>query len=161
MSATLSFAVTEPVGAPNDAVWDILGDFGTEHRWTRSLTHCERDTPHVGVGTTRTCTLPKPLMGRTQVREELTEFVPGTALAYSLDGAAGPFLTASSRWSTRPGSGQTTLLTVEGRFTPRNRLARFLLWPLAKPMIRRLTRRVIRELEAFVLSRQDATTVPS
>jgi hypothetical protein len=45
-----------------------------------------------------------------------------------------------------------TVLTVEGFFTPRNLLARLLVWPLAKPMIRRLTARVIGELEAFVMA---------
>jgi Polyketide cyclase / dehydrase and lipid transport len=149
---TLAFSVTQPVRASNDAVWKLLGDFGNEHRWTRTLTRCERDTPDVRVGTTRMCTLPRPLMGRTQVREELTEFEPGVALAYVLDGPAGPFLTASSRWSTKPGDHGLTLVTVEGNFTPRNWLSRRLVWPLAKPMIERLTRSVVRELETFVQS---------
>lgn len=149
---TLEFSVTEQVRAPNHAVWALLGDFGNEHRWTRTLSRCERDTAEVRVGTVRTCTLPKPLMGRTHAREELTEFEPGVALAYVLDGPAGPFLTASSRWSTKPEADGTTLVTVEGRFTPRNWLSRFLLWPLAKPMIERLTRSVVRELEAFAAS---------
>jgi hypothetical protein len=51
-------------------------------------------------------------------------------------------------------SERITLLTVEGRFTPRNWLSRFLVWPLAKPMLSRLTRNVIRELESFVVSRE-------
>jgi uncharacterized protein YndB with AHSA1/START domain len=152
MSTEIGFVVTETVHAPPDAVWAVLADFGTEHRWTRTLAHCERDTAVVGVGTVRTCTLPKPLMGRTVVREELTAFEPGRALAYTLDGPAGPFQTASSYWSTSQGVEDTTVLTVEGRFTPRNWLSRALVWPLARPMIRRLTRQVIRELEAFILS---------
>jgi hypothetical protein len=93
-------------------------------------------------------------MGRTLAREVLTEFEPGTALAYALDGPAGPFLTASSRWSTRPASDGTTVVTVEGTFTPRNWGARLLVWPLAKPMIERLARNVVRELGAFVTSPQ-------
>ena len=148
--AVLGCSVTERVRATNEAVWTLLGDFGNEHRWTRTLAHCERDTKGVGVGTARTCTLPKPLMGRTQAREELTEFEPGASLAYVLDGPAGPFLTASSRWSTRPEDDGTTLVTVEGLFTPRNWVARFLLWPLAKPMIKNLARSTVRELGAFV-----------
>jgi hypothetical protein len=108
----------------------------------------------VHVGTARTCTLPKPLLGRARAREVLTEFEPGVALAYALDGPAGPFLTASSRWSTRPASDGTTLVTVEGTFTPRNWVARFLLWPLAKPMIKNLARSVVRELGAFSTSPQ-------
>jgi hypothetical protein len=149
---TVGFSVTEHVQATNAAVWAVLGDFGNEHRWTRTLAHCERDTSDVRVGTARTCTLPKPLMGRTQAREELTEFEPGASLAYVLNGPAGPFLTASSRWSTRSEDDGNTLVTVEGLFTPRSWGARFLLWPLAKPMIENLARRTVRELGAFVTS---------
>lgn len=151
-SATIGFSVTERVQASNGTVWAVLGDFGHEHRWTRTVIHCERDTPDVQVGTARTCTLPKPLMGRILAREVVTEFEPGVALAYTLDGPAGPFLTASSRWSTRPASDETTVVTVEGIFTPRSWLARFLVWPLAKPMIERLARSVVRELGAFATS---------
>lgn len=156
----LHFEVSRVVAASNEAVWCILGDFGAEHRWTRTLVRCERDTPGVAVGTARTCTLPRPLMGRTTVREALTEFERGVALAYDLDGAAGPFLTASSRWSTVAISGQVTEVRVQGRFTPRNRLTRWLLWPLVKPMIRRLTRRVLGELEVFLARNPGAIEAP-
>lgn len=32
MPKTLTFAVESSVGASHDAVWEVLGDFGTEHR---------------------------------------------------------------------------------------------------------------------------------
>ena len=151
MPTQLRFAVSRTVPAPVEAIWQVLGDFGTEHRWSRQVNHCARDTEAVRVGTVRTCTRPMGLMGRTEVREELTEYVPGTALAYALDGPAGPFSTAASRWSTSPVSDNSTVLTVEGFFTPRNRMAQILIWPLAKPVLRRLTRSVIGELEEFVV----------
>jgi hypothetical protein len=148
MPATLRFAVTQAVAAPPEVVWNVLGDFGTEHRWTRTLAHCQRDTEAVAVGTARTCTLRKPVMGRTQVREVLNEYEDGRALGYDLDGSAGPFRTASSRWSIAPGPDGSTSLTVEGRFTPR--WFAWLVWPMAKIAIKRLARAGIRELEAFV-----------
>ena len=80
------FSVTHPVRGSLDEVWQVLGDFGSEHQWTRTLTFCERDTEDVRVGTTRHCRLPRPLMGRREVHEMLTEFQPGSALAYMLDG---------------------------------------------------------------------------
>jgi hypothetical protein len=150
MGNSLHFGVTRRLHAPSHEVWRVLADFGTEHRRTKSLSHCERDTAEVSVGTARICTLPKPLMGRTEVRETLTEFEPGRVLAYVLDGSAGPFASASSRWSTSPSSENTTAVTVEGRFEPKKRLGRVLVWPLAKPMLRRLTRRIIGELEEYV-----------
>jgi hypothetical protein len=156
MPKLLSFTVEHQVDAASGAVWKVLGDFGTEHRWTKSLEHCERDTDKVGVGTIRTCTLPKPLMGRTSAREQLTEYEPGQALAYQLEGSAGPFVSASSRWSTSARLDCETIVTVEGFFTARNRAVPILVWPLARPMLRRLTRRVIGELEAFVIRSEAA-----
>jgi uncharacterized protein YndB with AHSA1/START domain len=153
----VGFVMTRLIHAPNEAVWRVLADFGAEHRWTRTVSQCERDTADVRVGTVRRCSLPRPLMGRTEVREILTEFEPGRALAYVLDGAAGPFTSASSRWSTTPTSKNSTEVTVEGRFELKNRVARAVLWPFAKPMLRRLTRRVVGELETYLL----ATNPPS
>jgi hypothetical protein len=148
--ARVTFRVSHPVYASPDVVWAVLGDFGTEHRWTTTLTYCERDTANVAVGTRRTCRLPKPLMGRTEVSERLTEFEHGVALAYELDGSAGPFASASSRWSTRSEEHGATVVTVEGQFVPRNWFAHFVLWPMAKPFLLRLTRAVLGELATFV-----------
>ena len=152
MTAGLRYEVRHTLGAPVDAVWLVLGDFGTEHRWTKSVSRCVRDSEIVRVGTRRTCTLPKPLMGRTQVTEEITEYAPRVALSYMLDGPAGPFTTAASKWSIAPASVNSTVLTVEGNFTPRNWLSEFIVWPLAKPFLQRLTRRVIGELEHFLVA---------
>jgi len=151
MSSRLRFEVTRVLAVSNDDVWTVLGDFGTEHRWSKTLVHCERDTPDVRVGTARSCRLPRPLMGRTQVREVLTELQPGRALAYRLEGPAGPFASASSRWSTS-GRGAGTAVTVEGYFEPKNWAVRAIVWPLVRPFIRRLTRRVLAELETFVIA---------
>lgn len=145
---TLRFLTTRVVDAPPDAVWRVLGDFGNEHRWTKTLSFCERDTPDVRVGTSRVCTLPKPLMGRSKVRETLTEYEPGRSLAYDLEGAAGPFAKASSRWSLAPAPGGGTRVEVEGRFEPRAGGA--LVWPLAKPYIVRVANGVLAELDAHL-----------
>ena len=155
----LTFSVSRRTNIPIQQVWEILGDFGTEHRWTQTLLHCERDTPQVDVGTSRICTLAKPLMGRSQVREELVEFSPGKALAYTLDGSAGPFRTAASRWTTKVDAEGKTVISVEGRFTPKNKVVRILLWPVVRQYISRVTRSVLGELESFLLSRQRAADI--
>lgn len=59
------FAVSGRMEVSIERVWETLGNFGNEHEWTGTLLYCERDTPTVHVGTSRSCTLPKPLMGRT------------------------------------------------------------------------------------------------
>ena len=161
MKRHLTFAVTHVVNAPNEAVWDVLGDFGTEHRWTKTLSSCTRSTADVRVGTVRVCQLPRPLMGRTSARETLTEFEPGYALGYVLDGPAGPFAHASSRWSTCPATRRGTAVTVEGRFSPKNRAVRALVWPVAKPMLRRLTKGVLRELEATISGLDSGQSSPA
>ena len=156
MAAELRYEVRRTLEAPADAVWLVLGDFGTEHRWTKTLSHCVRDTEIVKVGTKRFCTLPRPLMGRNQVTEEITEYAPGLALAYVLHGPAGPFARAAGKWSISPASANSTLLTVEGTFAPRNWVSAFVAWPVAKPFLRRLTNRIIGELEHFVIGRKRA-----
>jgi len=46
-------------------------------------------------------------------------------------------------------------MCVEGFFTARNRAAEILVWPLVRPVLRRLTRRVMAELEKFVTDHSD------
>ena len=156
MSKTLTFKVGRTISAPSDAIWQVLGDFGTEHRWTKTLDRCDRDTAIPQVGMVRTCTLPKPLMGRSFVREELTEYQPGSALAYRLEGSAGPFASAASRWSLYSGDDGGTHVRVEGFFTVASPLATILVWPIVKPILQRITRLVVDELAAFVTARQVA-----
>jgi hypothetical protein len=153
MERSLQFAVTHVVPAPNEDVWRVLGDFGHEHRWTKRLSRCIRNTSVVGVGTVRTCRLPRPLMGRTEVREVLTHFEPGHSFAYVLEGSTGPFSVASSRWSTSPAHDDATAVTVEGLFTPKNAAVPVVVWPFVKPLLQRLTKRILRELAAFLQSR--------
>ena len=91
-------------------------------------------------------------MGRSHVREALTEFNPGHSLSYQLEGSAGPFAVASSRWSSSQGRSGSTMVTVEGRFEPRNAAVPVLLWPLIKPMLKRITTGILLELERFLAS---------
>lgn len=149
MGEPLRFATTRILRASNADVWRVLGDFGNEHAWARDLERCERDTPDVRVGTTRTCELAKPLMGVKRAVETLTEYEPGHALAYRLHGSAGPFADAQSRWSTAPAHGGTAV-TIEGRFTPKSWASRYVVWPLARRFIVRVSQRTLRELEAHL-----------
>jgi hypothetical protein len=150
VSLSLQFSTTRIVAVSNDAVWRVLGDFGTEHRWTKTLASCERDTATVGVGTVRLCKLSRPLMGRTEARETLTEFDPERVLAYRLDGPAGPFATAASRWSTRREAANSTEITIRGDFEAKNWTTPYFVWPLARIIIRRVAARVLGELEDYL-----------
>jgi hypothetical protein len=44
------------------------------------------------------------------------------------------------------------MVTVEGRFEPRNAAVPVLLWPLIKPMLKRITTGILLELERFLAS---------
>lgn len=147
MRPSLSFSTTKVIRALNESVWRVIGDFGNEHVWYADMKRCTRDTSDVRVGTTRTCELTKPVMGVTEAVETLTEYDAGKVLAYRLHGAAGPFAAAQSRWTTTPLPDGSTSLTIEGRFEPKNAAVRWLLWPLARPMVARLARRTIVQLE--------------
>lgn len=153
MPATLLVSETRRLAASPESVWRVLGHFGNEHRWTRAVVACTRDTPDVRVGTTRVCHLPKPVMGRTEARETLVEYAPGRALAYELHGSAGPFAKAGSRWSQEPAPDGGTRVTVEGRFVPKNAMARILAWPLARLYVRRLIQSTLAELDAHLEAR--------
>ncbi len=130
-------------------VWRLLGDFGNEHRWSSQLASCHRDTAAVGVGTRRTCVLAKPLMGRTEATEELTEYVPRASLAYRLSGRAGPFRVSEGRWVITPDE-DVTVITVSGSFEPLNTTVGLLVGPLAKLVAVRAARRALAELVAAV-----------
>jgi hypothetical protein len=130
-------------------VWRLLGDFGTEHRWSSQLASCRRDTATVGVGTRRTCALAKPLMGRTEATEELTYYVAGASLAYRLCGRAGPFRVSEGRWVVTPEE-EETVITVSGRFEPLNATVGLLVGPLAKVVAVRAARRALADLVTAV-----------
>lgn len=146
----LTFTVARSVPQAPKEVWAVLGAFGTEHHWSSALEHTERDTEGVDVGTARHCTLPEPMMGRTEVEETLVEYEEGASLAYRLQGEAGPFASAGSRWRIRPGDDGGTVVEVQGRFQPKNALVRWLVWPFARLYLRRLARKGLDELAAYL-----------
>jgi uncharacterized protein YndB with AHSA1/START domain len=97
---TTSLRVTRQrlIRAPLDHVWSVVGDFGREDRWARNIPQSSRDTADVdvGVGTVRTLTLARPLMGRDKVEEVILAVEPGQLLAYRLRGGAAPLVSAGT-----------------------------------------------------------------
>jgi uncharacterized protein YndB with AHSA1/START domain len=149
---TIEISARLIVRADPALVWSILGDFGTEHRWASQLRHCQRSSDVVRVGTVRSCTLARPIMGRSSVDEELVEFEPGKALSYRLRGGAGPFRSAEGRWTISP-DGAGALVEVSGRFEPRSAVIGFLFGNLARAAARRAARRALDDLAIFAETR--------
>jgi uncharacterized protein YndB with AHSA1/START domain len=158
MANVIGFSSARTIHAPIARVWNVIADFGNEHIWVSGMKICRRDTAQVGVGTSRFCELNMPVMGRTEVKETLVEFDPGRSMAYELEGAAGPFVEAASRWTLQAIGFGMTRIKVEGKFRAKNWAARTLVWPLAKPMIVRLTQRTLGELEAYLASEAKAVS---
>ena len=156
MARAVTFTVGREVLASPRRLWEVLGDFGAEHRWASNIAACRRDTEHVGVGTVRACILTKPLMGRASVAEEIIDYAPGRTLAYRLHGGAGPFRSAEGRWTIRAGSTtrsadrETTYVEVSGRLVPRGPLTGLLLSGPARAIARRAARASLADLAAYV-----------
>jgi D-proline reductase (dithiol) PrdB len=140
------------IRAPLDRVWSVVGDFGHEDRWARNIRQSARDTADVVVGTVRSLTLARPLMGRNQVEEVILAVEPGQLLAYRLRGGAGPFASAESYWHFQAEDGET-LVIIEGRFTPRNALLGLLVRGIAKAAVGRALDGTLRELAAYAEGR--------
>ncbi len=93
------------ISAPPTAVWDVLADFGSLSSWADGVAHSSvlNHGPGGGdVGTTR-----RVQMGRNAVVERITEFDPGVALAYRIEGLPTKMGDVSNRWTLRP-SGTAT-----------------------------------------------------
>jgi len=130
-------------------VWSVVGDFGNEHKWASQLKHCQRNTETVRVGSVRSCTLAKPLMGRAAVEEVLIDYEPGKTLSYRLRGAAGPFRSAEGRWTLRADA-NGTFVEVGGHFQPRNAFVAVLFGRLARAVAVRAARRALHDLADYV-----------
>jgi hypothetical protein len=149
----LRFAVSRTARAPNAAVWRVLGDFGTEHRWNTSVSECRRNTESVRVGTVLCGPAPCQSRSWATPRGGAPHGIrPGRGARVCARTAGGPVLLGVQPVVDETSRRRCNYVTVEGRFAPRNRWVRFVVWPLATLMLRRLTRRVIGELETSVVA---------
>ena len=143
----MTASVTVPM--PPERVWAVLGDFGHEARWLSVLSASRRDTPQVGVGTVRTCTLAQPMLGMEEVREELIALEPGRSLTYRTLGAVGPFAYAQARWQLTPVP-DGTRIHARASLAPRSRLVGWLVGPLARWRLQRTVQQGLEELAAYL-----------
>ena len=94
---------TRTVAADVDEVWTALADFGAISRWAPNVDHsCLMSDRTEGIGTVR-----RIQTGRTTVVERVTEWEPGTALAYSIDGLPPILRSVVNRWTIEPVGGDT------------------------------------------------------
>lgn len=100
------------VDAPPTRVWEILAAFDRLAHWAPAIDHTSYlTTQRDGVGTAR-----RVQVKRTTLVETVTEWEPGSALAYDIEGLP-PFVPpVSNRWTLRATDGGTevTLATTLG-----------------------------------------------
>ena len=72
------------LAAEPQAVWKVLADFGALSSWARNVDHScllEHGDDGVGVGTSR-----RVQVGRNTLVERVTDVIPGSTLAYDIEG---------------------------------------------------------------------------
>ncbi|MBO0679050.1 SRPBCC family protein [Mycolicibacterium sp. S2-37] len=84
------------VRADNQAVWDVLTDYGAIAEWVPDVDHsCILNAADDGlIGTTR-----RVQVGRMVLVERVTEAQPLRTLAYDIAGLPGPVRHAANRWT--------------------------------------------------------------
>lgn len=118
--------------APPQAIWDVLADFGSLSSWVDDVDHScilNHGPDGAAMGTTR-----RVQVGSNVLVERITEFDPGTALAYRIEGLPRRLRTTINRWTLQP-VGIATEVTVTSRVEiGANPLARSAEWVVCRSM---------------------------
>lgn len=86
------------ISGPAVDVWAALADFGAIARWAPIVDHsCLMSDQAEAVGAVR-----RIQTGRTTVVERVTEWSPGSALAYRIEGLPPVLRSVSNRWTIEP-----------------------------------------------------------
>lgn len=98
--------------AQQQAIWDVLADFGSLSSWVDSADHScilNHGPDGMGVGTSR-----RVQMGRNALVERIVEFDSPTSLSYTIEGLPRRLRHVVNRWTLRP-SGRATEVTLTSR----------------------------------------------
>ncbi|MCP3991888.1 MAG: SRPBCC family protein [Actinomycetia bacterium] len=88
-------------------VWEVLGHFGAISQWAPNVDHsCLMSDQTEGVGTVR-----RVQTGRTTLVEQVTEWEPGSTLAYTIEGLPALVRSVVNRW-TLDASNRGTLISL-------------------------------------------------
>ncbi len=95
------------VAADPATVWEVLGHFGAISQWAPNVDHsCLMSDQTEGVGTVR-----RVQTGRTTLVEQVTEWEPGSTLAYTIEGLPALVRSVVNRW-TLDASNRGTLISL-------------------------------------------------
>lgn len=111
------------IAASPETVWAVLADFGAIAGWAGNVDHsCLLSDRPTGVGAVR-----RIQTGRTTVVETVTEWQPGEALAYTIEGLPPVVRSVVNRWTIEPaadtgGADVTLTSTIDTGPRPPQRL---------------------------------------
>lgn len=96
------------IAAPQQAIWDVLADFGSLSSWADDIDHSciLRHGAGGPLGTTR-----RVQVGRNTFVENIIDFDPPITLAYRIEGLPTRVRAAANRWTLTP-KGAATVVTL-------------------------------------------------
>ena len=98
------------LAAEPQAVWKVLADFGALSSWARNVDHScllEHGDDGVGVGTSR-----RVQVGRNTLVERVTDVIPGSTLAYDIEGLPHRVRRVANNWALEPAAQGFTTVTL-------------------------------------------------
>lgn len=124
--------VSVAVAASKEAAWAVLADYGNVHAYVRGILDAYLTTEQVsGVGMTRYCALPRMMMMKQYIVEEITAWDEGRSITYIITDAAAPITDASVAWSVE-GDDRRSRIRARVSYRPKGLMGR-----LMAPMMRK------------------------
>lgn len=112
------------IAAPKAAAWSLLADYGNPQRYVRGIVGAHLTAgPPQGVGATRHCDLPRMMMMRQYIVEEVTEWKEGESFRYEVIETSAPIEDSRVTWSVA-GDDRTATIRAVVEFRPKGILGR-------------------------------------
>lgn len=111
MSEKIDVSVT--IEASKEAAWALLADYGNPHIYVDGITDAYLTTGQTGgVGAIRYCALPRMMMMKQYIVEEITAWDEGKSFSYIITDAAAPIADGSVDWSVKGDEGRSVIRAV-------------------------------------------------
>lgn len=124
--------VSVAIAAPKEAAWAVLADYGNVHTYVRGILNAYLTTEQAsGVGMTRYCALPRMMMMKQYIVEEITAWDEGRSFTYIITDAAAPITDAWVAWSVE-GDDRRSKIRARVSYRPKGVMGRLML-----PMMRK------------------------
>ncbi len=124
--------VSVSVEAPKEAAWALLADYGNPHHYVSGIVSAHLTTEQAsGVGTTRYCELPRLMMMKQYIVEEISAWDEGKSFTYIITDTTAPIADASVEWSV-DGDDKRSVIRARVLYRPKGLMGRLMLPILRK-----------------------------